>query len=251
MKAAANLSMLWADLPYLDRFDAAAAAGFRGVEVLFPYEWSAKDTLAALGRNRLELILINAPPPNYTGGPRGFAAQPEQTARFQSDMRRAFRFAQALGVGMVHVMAGRAEGRQAHDTMVRNMRWAAQAAPKGITLMLEPLCPQAMPDYFLNDYAQAHALIDEIDAPNVALQFDSFHAQMIHGDAAAVFADYAHLIRHIQISDAPDRGTPGTGAVDFGQLLETCKTAGYKGWVSGEYTPDGPTEKTLDWVDLL
>ena len=251
MKPAANLSLLWPELPYLDRFDAAALAGFKAVEVLFPYDVAAKETQAALGRGGLELILINAPPPSYSGAPRGFAATVDGAARFQSDMRRAFRYAQALGVGMIHVMTGEGAGEAAKATLIANMRWAAAAAPKGITLMLEPLNPVAMPGYFLSDYALAANVLGQIDAQNVALQFDSYHAQMIHGDAVDVFEKYQTLIRHIQIGDAPDRGPPGSGDVDFDVLFGVIHDSGYTGWISGEYAPNGPTDDTLGWMKDL
>ena len=245
---AANLTHLWPELPFLDRFDAAAEAGFKAVEILFPYDVAAKEIQAALGRNGLQMILLNAPPPNYTGGPRGFSAQPGKEARFQSDMRRVFRYATALGVGLIHVMTGEAEGDVAKATMIENMAWAAQAAPKGITLMLEPLNPVAMPGYFLNDYALAADILNQLGAKNVALQFDSYHSQMIHGDAVATFEKYRPLIRHIQIGDAPERSAPGTGKVDFKALFEAIKASKYEGWISGDYTPNGPTEPTLHWM---
>ena len=247
---AANLSLLWAELPYLDRFDAAVQAGFGAVEVLFPYDVPAKETQRALLRNGLTLALINAPPPNYTGGQPGFAAIPGGEARFAHDMRRVWRYVEALRPKMVHVMAGEAEGPAAAATFVENLKHAAAEAPQGVTLMIEPLCPQAKPGYFLNDYAQAADLLAAADAPNVALQFDSFHAQMIHGDAVAVFKKYRQSIRHVQLGDTPDRGAPGTGAVDFDALFSALR-AGYDGFVSGEYHPGGATEDTLGWVAAL
>lgn len=251
MKPAANLSHLWPELPYLDRFDAAAAAGFTGVEVQFPYDVAAKETQRALMRGGLQMVLINAPPPNYTGGPRGFAAVVDGEARFAHDMRRAFRYAEALRVPMIHVMSGYAARQAAKDTMIANLRQAVQDAPAGITLMLEPLCPQAQPDYFLNDYALAAEIIAAVDAPNLRLQFDSYHAQMIHGDAVVVFKQYRDLITHVQIGDAPDRSAPGTGDVNFPDLFAALRAADYDGWVSGEYTPGGATEPTLKWMNQL
>lgn len=251
MKAAANLSHLWPELPYLDRFDAAAAAGFTGVEVLFPYDTPAKDTQRALMRGGLELVLINAPPPNYTGGARGFAAVVGGEARFAHDMKRAFRYAQELRVPMIHVMSGYTHGQAAKETMIANLRQALQDAPAGITLMLEPLCPQAQPDYFLNDYALTAEIIAAVDAPSLRLQFDSYHAQMIHGDAVAVFNRYRDIIGHVQIGDTPTRSAPGTGSVDFPALFAALRDAGYGGWVSGEYTPGGATEPTLNWMKQL
>jgi len=251
MTPAANLSLLWAKLPYLDRFDAAAEAGFSAVEVLFPYEMPAKETQRALLRNGLDLVLINAPPPNYSGGAPGFAALPGGEARFAHDMQRVTRYVQALRPKLVHVMAGEAEGAVATETFVANLKRAAAEAPEGVMLMIEPLSPQAKPGYFLNDYAQAADLLAAIDAPNVALQFDSFHAQMIHGDAVGVFEEYAPLIRHVQLGDTPARGAPGTGDVDFDALFVALRARGYDGWVSGEYHPGGPTEETLGWVAAL
>lgn len=248
MKVAANLSLLWPELPYLDRFRAAGEAGLDAVEVLYPYDVAAKETQRALLANGLKLILINAPPPNYAGGARGFSAQPEMKDRFRSDMRRAFRFASELRVGMIHVMTGAAEGAEARATCIENMRWASGQAPKGITLMLEPLNETAQPGYFLNDYALAADILGEVGAPNVALQYDSYHAQMIHGDAVAVFDRYSDLIGHVQIGDSPDRSAPGTGDVDFAALFDRLEAKGYEGYVSGEYHPGGPTEATLNWM---
>jgi hydroxypyruvate isomerase len=251
MKSAANLSHLWPELPYLDRFAAASAAGFEGVEVLFPYDVPAKETQRALLRGGLKMVLINAPPPNYTGGARGVAAVPKGEARCAQDIRRACRYAHELRVPMVHVMSGVASGAQAKATMIANLRHAAQTAPDGITLTLEPLCAQAQPDYFLNDYALAAEIIATVDAPNLKLQFDSFHAQMIHGDAVAIYEQYHDLVAHVQIGDTPDRGAPLSGEVDFSRLFEAMRAHGYDGWVSGEYTPGPSTEMTLDWRKLL
>ncbi len=250
MKPAANLSHLWPELPYLDRFDAAQKAGFTAVEVLSPYDVPAKDTRRALLRAGLQMVLINAPPPNYTGGARGFAAVAGAEARFAHDMRRACRFAQELRVPMIHVLTGVAQGAEAQARVIANLRSAAQSAPAGITLTLEPLCPEAQPGWFLDDYARAAEIIAAVDAPNVALQFDSYHAQMIHGDAVAVYERYRDIIAHVQIGDAPMRRAPGKGSVDFKALFAAMRRAGYEGWVAGEYTPGGATEATLGWMKL-
>lgn len=251
MKAAANLSHLWPELPYLDRFDAAASSGISGVEVLFPYDFPAKDTQRALMRGGLQMVLINAPPPNYTGGARGFAAVVGSEARFVHDMRRAGRFAQELRVPTVHVMAGMATGDAAKATMIANLKAATQSAHEGLMLTLEPLCPQSQPGYFLNNYELAAEIIAAVDAPNLGLQFDSYHAQMIHGDAVEVFRTYRDLIVHVQIGDTPDRGPPGSGDVDFAALFAQMRGGGYDGWVSGEYMPGPSTDATLGWMDLL
>ena len=248
LKFAANLTFLWSELPYLDRFDAAADAGFEAVEVLFPYDIAAKETQRALTANGLQMILLNAPPPNYTGGPRGFAAQPDKVERFRRDIVRAYRYAEALGVSFVHVMSGEAEGQKAKQTFVDNLCWAAECAPDGLTLTVEPLNQTAMPGYFMCDYGLAAEVLTAVDAPNVALQYDSYHAQMIHGDAIAVFDEYRPLTRHIQIGDTPKRGVPGSGDVDFGTLFDRIDSSGYDGWISAEYHTDGRTGDTLNWM---
>ncbi len=250
LKFAANLSLLWAELPYLDRFAAAADAGFEAVEILFPYDLAASRTQRALIANGLELILMNGPPPNYTGGARGFAAVPGGEERFKYDMRRAFRYVDVLKPKFLHVMAGEAEGESAKDTIIRNLKWASEAAPKGLTLTVEPLNPKAMPGYFLNDYVQAADILDAVGAPNVGLQYDSYHAQMIHGDAVAIFEAYKRRIAHVQIGDTPDRGPPGSGEVDFVTLFASIAASNYKGWISAEYLPGTRTEETLDWMNI-
>ncbi|MEO0743813.1 MAG: TIM barrel protein [Pseudomonadota bacterium] len=245
---AANLSYLWAELPYLDRFDAAAEAGFEAVEVLQPYDVPAPETQKALRRNGLRFVLLNAPGPNYTGGARGFAAVPGGEKRFDYDMRRAVRYAQALGAGVVHVLSGVAEGPAARGTLISNLRRACADVPEGMRLTLEPLCPEAQPGWFLNDFDMAADIIAEVGSDRLGLQFDSFHAQMITGDATAAFEAHAPLIHHIQIGDAPDRTAPGTGSVDFPALFAAIDARGYAGWVSAEYNAGDRTERSLGWM---
>lgn len=248
MTPAANLSHLWQQLPVLDRFDAAGAAGFEAVEMLFPYDLPAKDVQRALMRNGQRMVLVNAPPPNYTGGERGFAASPGGEARFDHDMRRAFRYAAAMGVGLIHVMSGPGRGEVARATMIANLRRACAAAPDGITLTIEPLCPESMPEYFLNDYNAAAEIIAAVESRNLKLQFDSYHAQMIHGDAAATYREFADIIGHVQLGDAPGRCAPGQGQVDFSALFAALREYEYNGYVAGEYGSQGATEKTLSWM---
>ncbi|MBE1285149.1 MAG: TIM barrel protein [Rhodobacteraceae bacterium] len=245
---AANISLLFAELPYLDRFEAAARSGFKAVEILFPYDCAAKDTQRALISNGLDLVLINAPPPNYTGGTPGFAALPGGEARFQSDMRRVMRYAEMLKPGLIHVMAGYVQGGEAQETFVRNLQWVADLAPSQ-RFTIEPLNAQDQPGYFLNDYSLATRVLDQVDRPNVGLQFDAYHAQMIHGDAAQVWQDHAERAVHVQIGAAPDRSEPGRGPVDFPALFQAIDASGYKGWVSAEYTPSTPmTQASLGWM---
>ena len=247
-KFAANISLLFSELPYLDRFRAAANAGFKAVEILFPYDLAAKETRRALLANGLELVLINAPPPNYTGGEPGYAAIPGGEARFQSDLRRVLRYADVLRPGLIHIMAGYSSGPDAFDCFVRNLQWAADQAPQR-QFTIEPLNPVSQPDYFLNDYTLAVDVLEKVSRPNVGLQFDSFHAHMIHGDALAVWRQFHPKIAHAQIGAAPDRSEPGRGPTDFGALFTAIEDSGYSGWVSAEYTPSTPgTEHSLSWM---
>lgn len=245
---AANLTHLWAELPYLDRFDAAAEAGFKAVEVLQPYDVPAPDTQRALRRNGLQMILLNAPGPNYTGGARGFAAAIGGEARFDYDIRRAVRYAQALGANLIHVVSGEGAGDAAKATMIANLRRASGQLPDGLCLTLEPLSTTDNPGYFLSRFDLAAEIIEAVDAPNVGLQYDSYHAQMITGDAVETFHEMRPLIRHVQIGDAPGRIPPGKGVVDFAALFAAIEASDYDGWVSAEYTPEGRTENGLDWM---
>ena len=242
---AANLSLLWTELPYLDRFAAAADAGFEGAEVLFPYDIAAQDTRRALIAAGLDFVLMNAPPPNYTGGTPGYAALPGP--RFERDIRRVLRYTEVLRPRFVHIMSGEAEGADAHATFIANLRHAADQAPEQ-RFTIEPLNSGTFPGYFLNDYAQAIDILDEVDRPNVGLQYDTFHAQEITGDALACWERVADRAVHIQIGDAPGRGAPGSGALDFAALFEAFRTSGYDGWISAEYKPEGRTEASLDWM---
>ncbi len=249
MKFAANLTLLWPELPFLDRFDAAAAAGFDTVEVLFPYDIAVNEIHNAMRRNGQRMILINAPPPNYTGGLRGFAARPEGQGRFQHDMKRAFRYAEALGVKIIHVMSGDGEGRECFNMMVTNLKWASRQAPKGITLTVEPLNNHDMPGYFMNDYYLAAKVLDAVKKPNVRLQYDSYHAEVIHGDAVEIWKHFGLRAAHVQFGDAPGRIAPGTGKVDFDALLRAMQESDYSGWISAEYVPGtATTEDSLRWL---
>ena len=243
-KFAANLSMLFAELPYLDRFSAAAAAGFEAVEVLFPYEFAAKETQRALLANGLELLLINAPPPNYTGGD-------PQADRFQRDIRRVLRYADMLKAGRIHVMAGPAKGDAARQTFVQNLQAAADSAPQQ-QFTIEPLNNGDFPGYFLDDYNLAVDILDEVGRDNVTLQFDAYHAQLIHGDALKVWEAFGDRATHVQFAAAPSRCEPGNGPLDFDALFAAIDDSGYQGWVSAEYTPSTPrTEDSLRWMRAL
>lgn len=243
----ANLSLLFTELPYLDRFEAAAQAGFDAVEILFPYDIAAKETRRALLANGLELVLINAPPPNYTGGDRGFAAIPGGQARFQHDIRRSLRYAEELKATFVHVMAGVGKGDDAKTAFIENLQWAADLAPNQ-RFTIEPLNQVDQPGYFLDDFDLAAEVLEAVNRPNVGLQYDTYHAEMITGDAMAVWRAVQGRVVHVQIGSAPGRHEPGIGPMDFEQLFAAFDADGYDGWVSAEYKPTGPTQMCLDWM---
>ncbi|MEF9604425.1 TIM barrel protein [Paracoccus sp. PXZ] len=244
---AANLTYLFTELPMLQRFAAARRAGFDGVEILFPYDLAVKELVQAAQAARVEFVLMNTPPPNWAGGPRGFAAEPGNEARFRSDFDRALRFARALGVRHLHVMAGKASGGLARRTFVENLRWASQRAPQ-TSLTIEPMNHADMPGYFLDSFDLAAEIVEEVDAPNLGLQFDVYHAQMIHGDALAVWQRHAGRVRHVQIADWPSRHEPRQGDIDLAGLFRAIDIAGYRGWVGAEYTPRSSTEAGLRWL---
>ena len=246
-KFAANLSLLFTELPYLDRFAAAADAGFKAVEILFPYDLAARDTRRALLQHDLELVLINAPPPNYTGGTPGYGAVPGGEDRFRHDVKRVLRYAGELRPGKIHMMSGYCEGEDAFQTFVHNLQWAADEAPHQ-QFTIEPLNPGDQPGYFLNDFDLAARVLAAVERPNVTLQYDSYHAQVIHGDALAVWEKHKWLVTHVQIGDAPGRTEPGLGQVEFQKLFEAIETSGYGGWISAEYNPTTKrTEDSLGW----
>ena len=248
-KFAANISMLFTELPFLDRIPAAQKAGFDAVEILFPYDISAQDIRDALQQAGMPLALINTPPPNWTGGDRGFAAIPDGQDRFRHDFKRALRYAEVLGANIIHIMSGIAEGSEARATMIENLRWATDFAPLQ-KLTIEPINTVDMPGYFLSDFDLAADILDAVSAPNLALQFDAYHAHRITGDMMGTWAAHGHRAGHIQIAGAPGRREPQTGDIDYKPFFKLLNETRYKGYVSGEYNPAGATNKGLRWLSL-
>ncbi|MCX7644937.1 MAG: TIM barrel protein [Rhodobacteraceae bacterium] len=244
---AANLSWLFTERPLVERFAAARAAGFGAVEILFPYEEPAAQLAEAARLAGVPVVLINCPPPNWTGGPRGYAALPGGEARFEKDFERALRFAGVLGARHLHLMAGAAEGSAARATFLRNLRWAAGRAP-GQSLTVEPINRTDMPGYFLADFREALEIVEAVGAPNLRLQFDAYHAQMIHGDVPALWQLCAPRVAHVQIAGVPGRNEPEGGEIDYPAFFAALDRDGYGGWVSAEYRPRGTTEAGLGWL---
>lgn len=244
---AANLTWLFTELPLMERFAAAREAGFEGVEVQFPYDAPAQDMRDQLVFNRLAFVSINAPPPNYTGGVQGFAALPGGQERFRRDFDRALRFAGVLKPRHIHIMAGAAEGPEARAAFVENLRWAAARAQRQ-SLTIEPINRSDMPGYFLSDFDLAAEVLDEVGAPNLGMQFDAYHAQMLTGDVLATWARHSARVRHVQVGGHPGRGEPAGGDIDWPAFLAAVAAAGYDGWIAAEYRPRTTTRAGLGWM---
>ena len=253
---AANLSMLWNELPFLDRFDAAAKAGFKAVEFLFPYDFKAEDIAERLQRNGLQLVLHNLPPGDWAAGERGLACIPGREDEFRAGVAKAAAYAPVIDVQRWHCMAGLVPAgvseAQARATWVANVRHAAAEAKKlGLPLLIEPINSFDMPGYFVNRPRQAIALMDEVGADNVFLQYDIYHAQRVEGELAATIEKYLPRIGHIQLADNPGRNEPGTGEIHYPFLFAHLDRIGYQGWIGCEYKPATTTEAGLGWRQSL
>jgi 2-dehydrotetronate isomerase len=245
---AANLTFLFSEVPMLDRPGWAVRCGFDGAEVLFPYDHPAADWARALGE--LPLALINTPPGDWSAGERGHAAVADEGRRFRDGFQKAADYARKLGASRIHVMSGVARGPHAEQVFLENLHWAATEAPD-LTLTLEPLNPDDMPGYFLNDFDLGARLVDDLDLPNVGLQFDLWHAAKLHGDPLAVWQRHKMRINHVQIAGFPTRSEPGGGGVDLVGLLTDLDRSGYDGWVAAEYLPQKSTAQGLGWLQAL
>lgn len=252
-KLAANLSMLFGEVPFLERFAAAAGAGFTGVEFLFPYDHAPEDLAAALRDNGLEQVLFNLPPGDWQAGERGLAALPGRQAEFRAGLEQALPYVRALNCRRVHMMAGippeGAERSACRNAYLASLRTAAAFfAPHGVAVLAEPINSRDMPGYFLNHQSQAVALIEAAGAANAGLQMDFYHCQIVDGDLAGhLRANFAH-IRHLQIAGVPERHEPDRGEVNYPYLFDLMDELGYDGWVGCEYRPAGDTLAGLGWA---
>jgi len=252
-KLAANLSMLFQELPFLDRFEAAAKAGFRGVEFLFPYEHPAHELADRLRRFDLTLVLFNLPPGNWAAGERGMAAIPGREREFEKTLDSAIEYAGLLGCPQVHAMAGilpRGVPPQAWElTYVQNLRTAAaRLAAHGVRLLIEPLNVRDMSGYFLTTAEQARHIIQLVGGDNLFLQMDLYHAQIMGGDLAERTRTHWPLIRHFQIAGVPGRHEPDVGEIHYPYLFDLIDGLGYEGWIGCEYRPRGDTRAGLGWA---
>ncbi len=254
-KFAANLSFLFADVPFPERFRRAVAAGFKGVEFMFPYAWPAEHVAAWLRASGLEMVLFNLPPGDWEAGDRGLACDPARRAEFAAGVEEAARYAEALGCRRLHCLAGLAPAGVPDDdvraTYVGNLRLAAdRLAALGATVMIEPINSRIdMPGYWLDTPAKAFALHEEIGRANLRVQYDVYHAQIMAGDLARTLEANLSRIGHIQIADNPGRHEPGTGEINYPYLFALLDRLGYDGWVGCEYKPKAGTEAGLDWFN--
>jgi hydroxypyruvate isomerase len=251
---AANLSMMFNELPFLDRFAAAAKAGFKGVEFLFPYEHPATEIRNRLNDNGLTLALFNMPPGDWNRGERGLASLPGRQGEFHDGVKQALDYAGALGGKLVHCMAGilppGVPQVTAASLYAANLAWAAEhAMAAGVKLVIEPINHRDMPGYFLNTQAQGAAVVEAIGRDRLGLQFDVYHVQTTEGDITKRMEQHMPLIAHMQIADVPARNEPGTGEIGWAFVFRRMDELGYRGWVGCEYRPAGETLAGLTWRD--
>ena len=250
---AANLSMMYAELPFLERFEAAARDGFEAVEFLFPYEHCPQDIATRLQNHGLTQALFNLPPGDWAAGERGMACHPGREAEFAADLDIALTYAQATGCQRLHAMAGLLPAgvsfEMARGVYVNNLRRAAErCAPLGITLLIEPINTRDMPGYFLNFQQQAHDIVTEAGAPNLKVQMDWYHCQIMEGDICRRLEKHLEGVGHIQIAGVPDRHEPDEGEVHHPFLFDRLDALGYPGFVGCEYRPRAGTSEGLGWL---
>ncbi|MCW8333641.1 hydroxypyruvate isomerase [Vibrio sp. SCSIO 43135] len=252
-KFAANLSMLFTEVDFLDRFDAAADAGFQGVEYLFPYAFSAQEIKQKLEQNNLEQVLFNLPAGDWDAGDRGIAVDPNRIEEFQAGVPKAIEYAKALGCSQVNCLAGIVPDgvteQDAHNAFVINLRFAAQALKaEGIALVIEAINTRDIPGFFLNTTEQAKAVIKEVGSDNISVQYDIYHMQIMEGDLAPTMSANIGQIAHVQLADNPGRHEPGTGEINYPFVLKHLDDLGYQGWVGCEYKPKTTTSEGLGWL---
>ncbi|MGJ4885749.1 hydroxypyruvate isomerase [Bradyrhizobium sp. HKCCYLRH1065] len=250
---AANLTMLFNELPFLDRFAAAKAAGFGGVEYLFPYDFDKAELREQLARHGLTQVLHNLPAGNWAAGERGIAILPDRVDEFRDGVRRAIEYAKALDCRQLNCLVGiapeDADPRELNQVLVRNLRFAATALKaQGIKLLIEPINTLDIPGFVLNRTAQALQLISEVESDNLFVQYDIYHMQIMEGDLARTMQKHLARIAHIQLADNPGRHEPGTGEINYAFLFRHLDAIGYRGWIGCEYKPQATTVDGLGWL---
>ncbi|MFY0664499.1 MAG: hydroxypyruvate isomerase [Natronospirillum sp.] len=255
-KFAANLSMLFTEQDFTERFAAAAKAGFTGVEYLFPYDYPVNQLQDLLAEHQLKQVLHNLPAGNWAAGERGIACHPDRISEFRDGVGQAIAYAKALNCSQVNCLAGIAPDAVPFDrveqTFVDNLRFAADAlAAEEIRLLIEPINHFDIPGFFLNYTRQAKSVLDAVGSSNLFIQYDVYHAQRMEGELAATIEQYLPQIAHIQVADNPGRHEPGTGEINYRWLFQALTRMGYQGWIGCEYKPAGLTSDGLDWRAAL
>ncbi|KHA54215.1 hydroxypyruvate isomerase family protein [Sulfitobacter geojensis] len=250
MKFSANLGFLWADRPLPDAIHAAKAAGFDAVECHWPYDVPAGDVKVALQETGLRMLGLNTRRGDVAGGENGLSALPGREEDARAAIDEAIAYAVAINTPNIHVMAGFAEGRDAHETFVENLRYACEkAAPYGITILIEPLNRYDAPGYFLTTTDQALAVIVDVGVSNLKLMFDCYHVQLMEGDLTHRIETLLPSIGHIQFASVPDRGAPDHGEVNYTHIFSTIARLRYDAPLGAEYKPGGDTDATLSWMN--
>jgi len=255
-KFAANLTMLFNEVPFLDRFEHAAKAGFKAVEFLFPYAYDAADIRKRLDDNGLQLVLHNLPPGDWDAGERGIGCLPDRVDEFRAGVARGIEYAQALGVHQLNCLAGKvpagADAQVLRSTFVANLKFAAAAfKAAGLRLLIEPINYFDIPGFYLNTTAQAIGMLDDVGADNAFVQYDIYHAQRMEGELAATMQKHLPRIGHMQLADNPGRNEPGTGEINYPFLFKHIDRIGYTGWIGCEYKPASSTEAGLGWLKRM
>lgn len=250
---AANLTMLFNEVPFLERFALAKTGGFKAVEFLFPYEFDVHAIKSALENNALKLALHNLPAGDWNAGERGIACLPDRVAEFRSGVGKAIEYATALGAPQLNCLAGKVpsgvDPKLLHDTFVSNLQYAAGELKKvGLKLLIEPINTFDIPGFYLSKTEQGIAILDAVGADNAFLQYDIYHAQRMEGELANTIQKYFSRIAHIQIADNPGRNEPGTGEINYEYLFDLLDRLGYSGYIGCEYKPLKTTEVGLGWM---
>jgi len=251
-KFAANLTMLFNEVPFLDRFERAAQAGFEAVEFLFPYPFAAAEIKSRLDANRLRLVLHNLPAGDWDAGERGIGCHPDRVAEFRDGVGRAIEYATTLGAPQLNCLAGKVpagvDEALLRKTFVANLKYAAAEFKKaGLKLLIEPINTYDIPGFYLNRTEQALSILDEVGADNAFVQYDIYHAQRMEGELAATMQKHLKRIGHMQLADNPGRNEPGSGEINYRFLFAHIDRIGYPGWIGCEYKPAAATEAGLGW----
>jgi hydroxypyruvate isomerase len=253
---AANISTLFTEFDFLERFAQASKAGFRAVEVQFPYQYGAGVLAEQLLRHQLSQVLLNLPAGEWSAGDRGIACLPDRVGEFQDGVGRAIEYATALECPRVNCLAGvaraGADHSRLHDTFVENLRFAArELKQRGIALMIEPLNSRDNPGFFIRDSRHAADIIEEVGSDNLHLQFDVYHSHIMDDDVVSALEQNMSRIAHVQVADDPGRHEPGTGSVDFKAVFQALERAKYNGWIGCEYAPSTTTDESLSWLSSI